>query len=296
MLKRTLLIGAGMAALSATFAQAKTEIRLCTGGESGVYYAAGREIAGISSKLIDVKVVETEGTLDNLERTLDLAKGEPDACDAMIGQPDGPVYLSRQSPASVRTLRQVGTLHREYLHVLCNKESGVDNLSDLESDPSSYSLAVGESGSGAWLLWQNFISEDEDYGEIPTTSEGGVLALSAVASGITTCMLVPAGLGNGTTKEADGVYGSDVILAEATDYDFNDAQDIRGKALYEFTDIPGDTYEVALQSGWGGSKETVSWLAGVYINMDKIEDKKALTAFIKSVSRASVTVKSVYGK
>ena len=51
---------------------------------------------------------------------------------AFIGQPDGPAYRAATNRGSVATLRPVTTLHREYLHGLCNKESGVDDIGDLE--------------------------------------------------------------------------------------------------------------------------------------------------------------------
>src|SRR3546814_19352827 len=103
------------------------------------------------------------------------------ACDAMIGQPDGPVYISRATPGASRSLRQVGELHREYLHVLCSQASGIDALGDL-SGRTKHSVAIGAAGSGAWLLWQNFIAEDDSYGNIPVSTEGGIVALSAFAS------------------------------------------------------------------------------------------------------------------
>lgn len=109
-------------------------IRLCTGAESGVYFAAGDAVAKMAGKTLNVINVASEGTIDNLERVLDLDPSDPQACDAMIGQPDGPVYIGRSSPAKVKKLRQVASLHREYLHVLCGKKAGVDDLSDLPGD------------------------------------------------------------------------------------------------------------------------------------------------------------------
>ncbi|MER9768960.1 hypothetical protein NKJ09_23180 [Mesorhizobium sp. M0189] len=125
MIKRLLIIAAFASMLPAA---AMADIRLCTGSASGVYFAAGQEIVKMAGKNMPVTVVETEGTIDNLQRVLDLPADSPDACDAMIGQPDGPVYIGRQSPAKIKKLRQVGGLHREYLQVLCSKASGVDDL------------------------------------------------------------------------------------------------------------------------------------------------------------------------
>lgn len=82
--------------------------------------------------------------MDDMDRMLSLPSDDPAACDAMIGQPDGPVYLSRTAPAKVKQIRQIASLHREYLQVLCNKASGVDDLGDLESDPKAYMNSNGD--------------------------------------------------------------------------------------------------------------------------------------------------------
>ena len=237
-------------------------IRLCTGADSGNYFAAGDQIKKMAGAQVPVTVIETEGTIDNLERMLNLPADDPNACDAMIGQPDGPVYLSRTSPANVKKVKQVGSLHREYLHVLCNKESGVDDLGDLENDPDKYRIAIGQAGSGAWLIWQNLISEDEDYGAVPVSNEGGILALASVSSGDATCMLVPAGLKNGTVMDADNNFGDTIALVGANDKDFDDATDIKGRPLYEYAKIPGSVYPKSFDY-WLDVK-TITWLAGVW--------------------------------
>ena len=270
-------------------------IRLCTGAEDGNYYAAGKAIERMSGKSLQIEVVPTQGTIDNLDRVLNVDTTSADACDAMIGQPDGPVYISRKTPGAAKTLRQVGELHREYLHVLCSMASGVDDLGDL-SGTTKYNVAIGEEGSGAWLIWQNIIAEDESYANVPVSGEGGIVALSAVASDITTCMLVPAGLGNGTVATADDSYSTSVALVPANDKDFNDAVDIRGKPLYQYVDIPGKTYQ-KLQSGFfGSSVSTISWRAGVYVNTDRVKDSKVLSSFIQAVARATPAITAEFGQ
>lgn len=269
-------------------------IRVCTGGVNGNYFAAGTMLKDAATTL-NVRVVETKGTLDNLERMLELDVTDERACDAMIGQPDGAVYFTRKSPAHKAALKSIIGLHHEYLHVLCNADSGVDDLGDLENSPkkNGYSLDIGEYGSGAWLVWQNIITEDEDYAEVPTKNEGGILATTSVASNDTTCMLVPAGLGNGTVTEVDSFYSEQIILAEANDRDFNDAKDIDGKPLYTYTKIPKRTYP-NLQKGWGGKpKDTIGWRAVLYINKDRMDDK-TLRRFIQSAGRAANQIKAAF--
>lgn len=295
MKKIVVMVGLAIAAMISAAPASANTIRLCTGADDGNYYAAGKAIERMTGKSLSVEVVATEGTIDNLDRTLSVPVDSADACDAMIGQPDGPVFLSRKTPGAAKSLRQIGELHREYLHALCSKPSGVDDLGDL-SGTKDYTVAIGEEGSGAWLIWQNIVAEDDSYAGVPVSNEGGIIALSAVASDITTCMLVPAGLGNGTVTSADQSYAASIALVPANDKDFNDALDIRGKPLYQYVDIPGKTYP-NLQSGFfGSSVSTISWRAGVYVNTDRIKDSKALSAFIQAVARATPGITAEFGQ
>lgn len=105
-MKPLIVLAAIAVACLSTEAKAAS-IRLCTGAESGNYFAAGDAVAKMAGKSLSVVNVPTEGTIDNLERVLDLDPSDPQACDAMIGQPDGPVFVGRSSPAKVKKLRQV---------------------------------------------------------------------------------------------------------------------------------------------------------------------------------------------
>ncbi|TAA54589.1 TAXI family TRAP transporter solute-binding subunit [Shinella sp. JR1-6] len=289
----TLVAAAGIAMVSASHASAEP-IRLCTGSQSGNYYAAGAMIAKMAGSPAEVEVVESAGTIDSMERMLDTPASDPKACDAMIGQPDGPVYLARQSQAKARKLLQVGSLHREYLHVLCNKASGVDDLGDLEGDPDKYRIAIGEPGSGAWVIWQNLTAEDEDYAAVPVSNDSDILALNSVSNGDTTCMLVPAGLKNGVVNEADATFGDTIALVGANDRDFDDAVDIKGNPLYEYAKIPGEAYPLSFD--YWSDVSTISWPAGVYVNTDRLKDKALLKAFVTAVARAAPGIKAEFGK
>lgn len=280
-----------------TAAMADTSnVNLCTGGEGGAYHTAGKMIASMAKgdPNVSVTVIETNGTWDNIQKT---ALG--DQCDAMIGQPDGPALLKRQNASASNALRPVADLHREYLHALCSKDSGVDDIGDLESDPkgNGYSIALGNVGSGSWLIWQNFVAEDADYGEVPVTTEVGPIALSSVANNQTTCVLAPAAIPAPLVSEADVNYGDGLILAGVNDSDFNDAVDAQGKPLYEFMKIPSGTYANSLQAGWFSGAKTVSWTAKVYVNTERFDDRqKTLSSFITAVNRAKGSIQAKYGK
>lgn len=282
-----------LAIVACSVPAAAETVRLCTGGPSGVYYAAGKDIKTMAGSGINVEIVATEGTIDNMRRTLDLAKTDADGCDAFIGQPDGPAYRAATNKASLSSLRPVTTLHREYLHGICNKASGVTDIGDLENDPSKYKIAIGPSGSGAWLIWQNLTREDEDYKNVPVSPEDGIMALTSVSTGETTCMLVPAGLGNGTVGEADQTFGDTIILVGANDKDFDDAPDISGKPLYEYAKIPTNAYPHSFNY-WSAVK-TISWPATVYLNKDKLSPA-AQRDFATAAARAAPGIKARFGK
>lgn len=287
---KTVFLGTALALMaSSAFA---APLKLCSGSTSGIYYEAATDIAKSASRGLQIEVVESLGTSDNIERSL-LASDAPDSCDAFIGQPDGLVDAAKSSPGLSKKIRQVGALHREYLHVLCGKNSGVDDLGDLEDDPSKYSIAVGERGSGAYLVWQNLIREDEDYASVTPVYEGGTSALSSVVAGDITCALVPAGLKNGMMNDADSMFADDLSLVGANDKDFDDAPGLDGKPIYEYREIDG-VYP-NLQGFWG-DVSTITWAARVYINNEKVTDSKTRDAFIRAVSQAAVGIKGKYGK
>lgn len=295
-------VGLALFAGSANAAE-KMKINLCTGGEGKPYHETGQYIASFlrDSKNVEINVVTTKGTWDNIERTVltgatpeNVASGE--ACHAFIGQPDGAVLLKRKNPAAATKLRIVGQGPREFLHVLCSKDSGVDDLSDLAGD-NSKSVALGANGSGAWLIWQNFISEDKGYAEVQVTNEEGAIAMASVASNTTTCMLVPAAVGNATVAQADVDFGDSISLVGANDMDFNDATNIDGKSLYRWQTIPSGTYPTNLQSGWFSGSDTVAWQAGIYVNTEYFNgNQKALEDFITAVAKAKPAIKKTFGE
>lgn len=286
---------AAIAALLAASPVAAATVNLCTGAAGGPYAEAGKMIANMAKgdpNLTINVVTDTGGTWGNIQRTV-IGSG----CDAMIGQPDGAALLKRQNPGAAQDLKPIADLHREYLHALCSKESGVGDIGDLESNPKGkgWSIALGDTGSGAWLIWQNFVAQDNDYGEVPVKNESGVIALASVAANETTCVLQPAALGNALVRQADEQFGDGLVLAGVNDRDFDNAADPQGKPLYTYSKIPSGTYPKALQGWWSG-KSTVTWVAKVYVNPERVPDQKTLAAFITAIARARPAIIAQYGK
>lgn len=288
---KKLYLGAALA-LACLFSSPAAALTLCTGAADQPYAQAGDMIKDeAKSAGIDVEVVkETGGTWGNIQLSL---QGK---CDAFIGQPDGLAYLKRTEPGNAGKFVPIADLHREVLGAVCSKKSGVTDIGELENDPKKYSIALGERGSGAWLIWQNFISEDPDYAPVRQTDESSDLGLSAVANNQTTCMLIPAAVVNSTMATADALYGHGITLVGVNDRDFDDAVDPQDELLYTYGEIPGGTYPKSLQAGWFTSKSTLTWLAKVYINKDTLTDKNALKAFTRSVAKARSGIVSNFGE
>lgn len=296
-----LTLAASVAVPAIAHAEVMT-VNLCTGGEGKPYNLTGEYIAGFlkDSKNVRVNVIVTNGTWDNIERTL-MTDATPEsvadgsACHAFIGQPDGAVVLKRKNPAAAANLKEIGKGPREFLHVLCSKESGVTDLSDIAGD-NTKSVALGANGSGAWLIWQNFVNEDASYAEVMVSDESGAIAMSSVASNSTTCAMVPAAVVNPTVAEADVNFGDAIALVGANDKDFNDATTIDGKPLYKWQAIPSGSYPTNLQAGWFTSVDTVAWQAAIYVNKQHFTNStKALEDLITAVAKAKPAIKNSFG-
>jgi TRAP-type uncharacterized transport system substrate-binding protein len=297
-MRSTLLASAALLGLaSAAQAAEPATIRLCTGDDPGVYFDAGEYIAGFSTaKIKIVTVPDTGGTWSNIHRAIDLPATDPNACDAFIGQPDGPALLARKEPGKVADLRKIGSLHREYLQVVCSQKSGFTELDDLEGNAQA-SVALGADGSGAWLVWQNIIAEDDGYDAIQVRNVGGIEAANDAAEGRTSCWLRPAAAPDPQVAQADDLFGDRLVLASANDKDFNDAEDIDGTALYtDDFNLPHGLYKHNLQTSWtDNSVETISWLAGVYVNSKRVP--KGVTGdLIGIVANAAKGLRAKYGQ
>lgn len=304
---KKLLLGAVLAttvSLPAIAHAEKMTVNLCTGSEGRPYHLTGQYIQGFlrDSRNVQLNVITTTGTWDNIERTVLTAPTEEriasgEVCHAFIGQPDGAVLLKRENAAAANNLRIIGQGPLEFLHVLCSLESGVEDLSDIAGQNDA-SVALGPDGSGAWLIWQNFIAEDDSYKEVQVTNESGAIAMSAVATNTTTCALVPAAVVNSTVAQADVDFGDSIALVGANDRDFNDATNIDGRQLYQWQSIPSGSYPNNFQTGWfGSSVDTIAWQAGIYVNKEYFENNQpALEDLITAVARAKPTIKNTFGE
>ena len=112
-------------------------IRIATGSKLGTYCHFGKDIAGIAQQHgVTVKVLNTQGSLDNLEL---LKRGR---ADLAIVQSDAIGVIYHVDQAFVKDLRVVFPLYPEEVHILAKK--GVASIHDL----SRKKLACGTEKSG----------------------------------------------------------------------------------------------------------------------------------------------------
>lgn len=120
--------------------------RIAGGGPSGLYYNYGAGLAEVLQRElgVDIEVIETEGSVDNLlrvdsgEAILGFAQGDT-AVDALAGEG------AFDEPLSVKAVARV---YDEYVHIVVPAESELDHVSDLEGRR----VSLGARGSGVQVI------------------------------------------------------------------------------------------------------------------------------------------------
>jgi len=244
--KRYAIVGIAVIALAflfflTTFARAQTlTFRLCTGSSAGNYFKAAHHL----KKLVpSIEVVETQGSLDNLDRML---SGK---CDGAFVQSDALLVYSSRNAQAISQIERAGVLYQEHAHLLCNRNAGISRIVNLKG---SHTVAVGPEGSGARTTWEAFVLADKKlYSPVKIDGRSGVRALSAVADGSAVqCMLWVGALGSSYMKNDASQSGDRIVLAASDDRDMvKSAKDSRGQPVYAYGEIPSGTYPRIQPSG-----------------------------------------------
>ncbi len=240
--------GAVLTTLATAALAEPAPLALCTAARDGAYHAAGEDLAkGADPSHLEIQVVETEGSMDNLKR---LAR---DACGAAIVQSDAYLVYQEVHEDQPLAIARNRFLYAEYAHLVCRRDAGVGSSADLlERQPR---VLVGRDGSGGSLSWLALRYLDARYREVPTEPVGGTAALRQVLAGDADCLFFVAGLGSGFARQVDregealqlvGIVGERLEGAE-----------IGGARLYETRRIPAGTYG-ALQAGLTAGTETLT--------------------------------------
>jgi len=144
-----LAFAAGLTAIIATSASAQTNLVILTGSTSGVYYPLGNGISDILIKSIpgaQSRVQVTKGSVENL-KLLDAGEGE---LAFSLGDTVSAAWKGDSDAGfrtSLRNLRGVAAIYRNYIQLVVSESSGVKTLLDLKGKR----VSVGPRQSGTEL-------------------------------------------------------------------------------------------------------------------------------------------------
>ena len=214
---------------------AEAPLNLCTGAPDGGYAEVGRAVAAHANpRYLSVTVVETSGSLDNMQR---MSRRE---CGAGIVQNDAYlVYQSRHKDRPVEVTRN-RFLFAEFIHLVCRRDANVSTTADLVANPGKHEILVGSEGSGSALTWHAFTVLDARYGNLKASKIGGEDALNRVLNGEAQCLFFVSVLGSQFAENVNR-RGKDLRLVPVTEDAFRSAK-FGAETLYEMRQFPKGVY------------------------------------------------------
>lgn len=283
-MKRNLLACAAVLGLAMPAMAQPAHVRLCTGVEGGNYDFSGIQVKRQAQGLVPIDLVNTKGSMDNLDRIVG------GVCDAAIVQSDAYGVYMRQHAGAVLNVERGRVLYPEYIHLVCNKDSGLSKITGLKK---GMTVLVGPNGGGSAVTWDSFrMADPKRYGEVGTLPIGGKRGLGLIDDGKdASCMLYVAGLAATSMNEADDFAekSGHLALVATDDSDVASLKDTKGRPVYETAAIPSGTYPRSFQarSLFGSGIDALSVSAIVISSVPFIEgNDAAYDKFLTAVNRA----------
>lgn len=243
------IAAAALAVVMPTTAKAET-LTICTGGERGNYHYLGQIIQRHfkSNKTFDVELVNTRGSMDNLDR---MSRGE---CDAGVAQSDAWIQYGKRKGSTIE-FERVGVVFTEFAHFVCNTSVKIKNVLDLKK--RSATIAIGKPGSGTWVTWQGVVDTEKAHGRgdlesVLTSDKDGAFALNAVQDGSEVqCMLQVASPPHTIMNKAasDSARSKYLQLKNFSDSTFDNTKDAKNRTIYKPGKITDADYP-EFGSGW----------------------------------------------
>ncbi|AUS02933.1 cyclic nucleotide-binding domain protein [Vibrio phage 2.275.O._10N.286.54.E11] len=276
MKKVALAIALGLIS-SQSFASEKL-VNVCGGGSDGEY----NEIAvGIVDQLNAVPSLakynivasipqeefegemrpEYRGSIANLDGAAD------GACDIFVTQPDALNWYRSEYPLDSADFKVVATAGTEYVLPFCSVSAG-DDLKILEKIRGA-TVAVTE-GSGDYAFFKNLGVEDEDYANIKMVYANDAYgAAEMVADGEAHCSVAITSLDADSIIDIANDFSSDLVFADASDGDFDDATYIAEdgeKKLYKKVGVSKDHVQGMIRGDSFGSQDVLTMQRQIVIN------------------------------
>lgn len=247
----------------------KPALRLCTAAKDGQYYATGTQLVDVLDS-VNVEVIETQGTMDNFDR---ITAG---TCDAAIVQRDGfYVYANRKGLSGLLPFERVAALYMEQVHLVCYAEpgsgcssgAGVHSITDLSARTP---VLIGTPGSGSHVFWDNLLTADAGYKDVPTREIGGADAIQEIAKGEASCMVYVAGNDAPLLQriEQAAENGQKLRFAAVDDDDLDSIHDPGDHSVYVASTIEDPRFPVL------GSASTYNVLADLIVSETWVEKNR----------------------
>ena len=214
----------------------KPVVRFCTGRQDGKYAQAALQYKTVVAGG-DVKIVFTEGSVDNLQK---IANGD---CDVAFTQRDA--YMSYDDSVTPLNVTRVGALYNEAVHMFCAKSSGVTHLSDLNGR-ADIRMWTGNAGSGASVTWDNFTNLND---QLVATEVKKSATDAAFGDAATDCGIYVGYLNSPFMATVSKDRSLRMIDIETVPT--GEILDPAGKPVYGTYTIAEDTYSI--QTGWNDS-------------------------------------------
>lgn len=190
----------------------KPSLRVCTGSPTGHYYRVGQVIAKAISNDVNVTLVETKGSWENIGRI----HSDIPQCDAIIAQDDAIAVYLFEHPEQIGKIERVLSLYQEHIQMVCNQRVEANYFSRVSPDTR---ILTGAYGTGTFITWALIKKlNPEKYGVLRELEEGGDEALKRLATiQRPQCFIVVNALAQGVMIKAHDDHGADLKLLNLTD-------------------------------------------------------------------------------
>lgn len=278
-MKKTILAISMATVMASATAQASDLVTISTGTEGGGYWTKGLNVASaLKRKKVGSQVIPSNGSVENIERMND---GE---ADVIIAQADALNLHPIDVPHRARTAGS------EYIMWIYNTKLGYTDIENIEGKTDVRMVLIADSGSTVTM--QSFVQEDAGYKpnfQKAIIADDFYAAAEIVADGKYKGSKV-AGLlyvGSKVPTGDDGVtdFVNQLGVGEATDGDFNDAEDVNGEPLYTNCTIPKKLMGGLKGATWT-EPDTVCVNAMIVANTEHPLYKKEIKRAINKVVKA----------
>lgn len=247
-------------------------LRVCTGLTGGNYEYTVKKLQETLGSDVQVEVVNTAGSTENIKK---MNSGD---CDASMVQSDA-LYVYNKDVGEVKATK-VADMYREYVHFLCRRDSGINDLGGLNETTK---VMIGAPGSGANVTWRGMVLADKEFGgdyysKIPTINGKGKTSDLAklISDDGAACMIYVGTPGNKLMSMDANKLGAQLVLNPVQDKDFDDPTMKTPKgnvSIWTPAELSYDSYKDIMPSGVFGRKnvETVG-VTAVFMIADEWMD------------------------